>query len=103
MIDAARIATDLAAAESGRTQRPPFTDDHPDLDLDVAYDAQWAGVQAKLRDGQSLVGAKLGLTSRAKQEAMKVDAPLYGWVTDGMLLPHGAPVDLGRFIHPRAE
>jgi 2-oxo-3-hexenedioate decarboxylase len=103
MIDAARIATDLATAERERKQRSPFTDEHPGLDVDLAYDAQWLGVQAKLDAGQSLVGAKLGLTSRVKQEAMNVDAPLYGWVTDGMLLAQGEPVDLGRFIHPRAE
>jgi 2-oxo-3-hexenedioate decarboxylase len=103
MTDAARIATDLATAERERKPRSPVTEEHPDLDLDVAYDAQWAGVQAKLDAGQTLVGAKLGLTSRVKQQVMNVDAPLYGWVTDGMLLAPGEPVELGRFIHPRAE
>ena len=103
MIDAARIAADLATAERERKPRAPVTDEHPDLGLDVAYDAQWAGVQAKLGAGQTLVGAKLGLTSRVKQEVMNVGEPLYGWVTDGMLLAPGEPVDLGRFIHPRAE
>jgi 2-oxo-3-hexenedioate decarboxylase len=103
MIDASQIAQRLAAAERDRRATNPFTDDHPDLDAGVAYDAQWAGVQAKLDAGERLVGAKLGLTSRIKQQVMKVDAPLYGWVTSSMLVPFGEAVDLSRFIHPRVE
>jgi 2-oxo-3-hexenedioate decarboxylase len=103
MMDAERIAAVLAAAERDRTELAPFTDDHPDLDEDTAYAAQWAGVQAKLAAGERLVGAKLGLTSKVKQRVMKVDSPLYGWVTSGMLGDYGEPVDLGRFIHPRVE
>jgi len=103
MIDPSDIARVLAAAERDRRGRPPFTDEHPELDDATAYDAQWAGIQAKLDAGDRLVGAKLGLTSRIKQQVMKVDAPLYGWVTASMLLPYGEPVDLTRFIHPRVE
>ena len=103
MIDAAQIAQALAAAERERTALPPFTDEHPDLDEATAYDAQWAVVEEKLAAGERLAGAKLGLTSRIKQQVMKVDSPLYGWVTSGMLLPFGEPVELTRFIHPRVE
>ena len=53
--------------------------------------------------GDSLVGYKLGLTSRNKQRAMGVDAPLYGRVTSGMLATYGEPVRFDRFIHPRVE
>ena len=31
-----------------------------------------------------IVGAKLGLTSKAKQEQMNVDEPLYGWLSHDM-------------------
>jgi 2-oxo-3-hexenedioate decarboxylase len=103
MIDPIRIAGELADAERERRSLTPFTDEHPDLDTDTAYDAQWAGIQAKLAAGEQLVGAKLGLTSRVKQRVMNVDAPLYGWVTSSMLADYGAPVDLSRFIHPRVE
>lgn len=81
----------------------PFTDGHPEFDEATAYDAQWAGIDARLAAGERLVGAKLGLTSRVKQQVMKVDSPLYGWVTSSMLLPYGQPVDLAQFIHPRVE
>ncbi|HEU4349398.1 MAG TPA: fumarylacetoacetate hydrolase family protein [Actinoplanes sp.] len=103
MIDPSQIAHSLASAERDRQARSPFTDENPDLDEATAYDAQWSGIEAKLAAGDRLVGAKLGLTSRIKQQVMKVDSPLYGWVTSGMLLPYGEPVDLTRFIHPRVE
>ena len=103
MIDASQIAADLAAAARERRDRKPFTDEHPDLDVETAYAAQWAGVQARLDAGERLVGAKLGLTSKAKQRVMSVDEPLYGFVTSGMLAPYGEPVDLSSLIHPRVE
>jgi 2-oxo-3-hexenedioate decarboxylase len=103
MIEASQIAEVLASAERDRKELSPFTDEHPDLDVQTAYDAQWAGVKRRLAAGERLVAAKLGLTSKAKQRVMNVDAPLYGWVTDRMLLPYGEPVDLSRFIHPRVE
>jgi 2-oxo-3-hexenedioate decarboxylase len=103
MTDPKEIAAQLAAAERERRDRAPFTDDLPDLDEDTAYAAQWHGVRAKLDAGERLVGAKLGLTSRIKQQVMKVDNPLYGWVTSSMLHPYGEPIDLSTLIHPRAE
>jgi 2-oxo-3-hexenedioate decarboxylase len=103
MIDAAGIAAELAAAAQERRQRAPFSDEHPDLDEETGYEAQWLGVQSKVAAGDRVIGAKLGLTSKVKQRVMKVDSPLYGWVTGSMLLPHGEPVNLGRFIHPRVE
>jgi 2-oxo-3-hexenedioate decarboxylase len=103
MIEPSQIADVLASAERDRKALNPFTDEHPDLDVQTAYDAQWAWIEAKKAAGERVVGAKLGLTSKIKQQVMNVDAPLYGWVTDRMLLPFGEPVELGRFIHPRVE
>lgn len=103
MIDAKDIAAELAAAERERRKLSPFTDTNPDLDLDTAYEAQWTGIQAKLDAGETLVGAKLGLTSKAKQRVMNVDAPLYGFVTSSMLHPYGEAVEVDSLIHPRVE
>jgi 2-oxo-3-hexenedioate decarboxylase len=64
-MDAAEIARELAKSERQHRHRQPFTDEFPALDLETAYAAQWAGVQAKLENGERLVGAKLGLTSKA--------------------------------------
>ena len=103
VVDASTIAEELAAAEDARKERQPLTESYPDLDVATAYDAQWAGIQRKLDAGQTLFGAKLGLTSRIKQQVMNVDSPLYGWVTSSMITPFGEPVDLSVLIHPRVE
>jgi 2-oxo-3-hexenedioate decarboxylase len=103
VIDARSIADELLAAERERKEIPQFSEAHPDLDLATAYQAQQATVAAKLDAGEVLVGYKLGLTSRNKQQAMGVDSPLYGRVTSGMLAAFDEPVRLDRFIHPRVE
>jgi 2-oxo-3-hexenedioate decarboxylase len=100
---AEELAERLAAAIRDRTKLSPLTDSFPELDDEVAYQAQWAGVRARLDSGEVLVGAKLGLTSKIKQRVMNVDSPIYGWVTSGMLGEHGEPVELAELIHPRAE
>ena len=89
-----------AATRKGIAQ---FSDNHPDIPVDTAYAAQKAFIQSKLDAGETFVGWKLGLTSRNKQRAMGLDAPLYGRVTSGMLSTYGDPVRLDRFIHPRVE
>lgn len=67
-----------------------------------AYAIQARGVDLRLADGERLVGGKLGFTSVAMRQAMGVDRPNYGWLTDGMWI-HDGIVDLSRFIHPRVE
>jgi 2-oxo-3-hexenedioate decarboxylase len=103
VIEPTEIAAALATAERDRTALAPFSDAHPDLDVATAYRAQQATVASRLQGGESLVGYKLGLTSRAKQQAMGVDTPLYGRVTSGMIATYGDPVQLDSFIHPRVE
>jgi 2-keto-4-pentenoate hydratase len=103
MIDSRSVADQLLVARRERKAISPFTDEHPDLDLTTAYAAQGLFIEALLEAGERIVGAKVGLTSRAKQEAMGVDEPLSGWLTDAMVLEPGAPVPLDALIQPRVE
>src|SRR4029077_2690214 len=103
VIDPQDIAGELIVAERERKTIGQFSELDPDFDLDTAYRAQRAFVQSKLDAGERFVGYKLGLTSRNKQQAMGVDAPLYGRVTSGMICAYGEPIRLDRFIHPRVE
>ncbi|MEN3301350.1 fumarylacetoacetate hydrolase family protein [Pseudonocardia sp.] len=102
-ITAQEIADVLITSERERKGIAQFSEDHPDIPVETAYAAQKAFVQSKLDAGETFVGWKLGLTSRNKQQAMGLDAPLYGRVTSGMLSSYGEPVRLDRFIHPRVE
>ncbi len=98
-----RAAQVLLAAEDSRSERGPVSDDWPELDLATAYAVQDETLRLRLVRGEHLVGVKLGLTSRAKQQRMGIATPLVAWLTDAMVLPAGEPVPADRLIHPRAE
>lgn len=99
----ATAADALLTAEDDRLARSPLSDEWPELDLDLAYQIQDETLRRRLERGERLVGVKLGLTSRAKQQRMGIDTPLVAWLTDAMVLPVGEPVPTARLIHPRAE
>jgi 2-keto-4-pentenoate hydratase len=96
------FAEKLLAAVRDRTGIAPLSDEQ-ELDEATALEVQDAVVQARIDGGARLVGAKLGLTSRAKQVQMKVDRPLYGWLTDDMQVDTGQTVVCGDYIQPRVE
>ena len=97
------VADELLACEAERREREPFTDEWEDLDLDTGYAIQDLTLAKRLERGEQLIGVKLGLTSRAKQQRMGVDTPFVAWLTDAMILPAGDPVPQGKLIHPRIE
>jgi 2-oxo-3-hexenedioate decarboxylase len=98
-----RAAEVLLSAEASRTHRGPLTEDWPELDLTTAYQVQQSLLDRRTGTGEQIIGVKLGLTSRAKQQRMSVDSPLTAWLTDAMPLDIGAPVPIGSLIHPRVE
>jgi 2-oxo-3-hexenedioate decarboxylase len=73
-----------------------------DFSVDDAYLIQEELLQLKLGRGETIVGAKLGLTSIAKQQQMGVSEPAYGWITSGSVLDSD-DVPLNQLIHPRIE
>ncbi len=101
--DVESVATELLACEAERRDRVKFTDEWPELDVATGYQIQDLTLQRRLDRGEKLVGIKLGLTSRAKQQRMGVDTPFVAWLTDAMILPAGDPVPQDKLIHPRIE
>jgi 2-oxo-3-hexenedioate decarboxylase len=98
-----RAATELLDAQDTPAARDPLTDEWRDLDLRTAYAIQDETLCRRVERGEHVVGVKLGLTSRAKQQRMGISSPLVAWLTDAMTLPTGAPIPDGTLIHPRAE
>jgi 2-oxo-3-hexenedioate decarboxylase len=103
MLEPDQMAKLLAGAERDREPIDPFTHANPGLTLEEARRVRDIGVQARLDGGETVVGARLGFTSRAKQEAGGIDGPVSGVFTSGMLHRHGSPIDLDTLIQPRAE
>lgn len=101
--DVESVATELLACEAERRDRTKFTDEWPELDVATGYEIQDLTLQRRLDRGEKVVGIKLGLTSRAKQQRMGVDTPFVAWLTDAMVLPAGDPVPQDQLIHPRIE
>jgi 2-oxopent-4-enoate/cis-2-oxohex-4-enoate hydratase len=56
------------------------------------------------RDGEKIVGKKIGVTSAPVQEMLGVFQPDFGFLTDAMEYPDGAAIPVaGNLIAPRAE
>lgn len=96
------LATELHEARTHRRPVSPITERHPNFGIADAYAVQAAGVERRVAEGEAIIGGKLGFTSRAMQEAMGVDQPNYGWLTDAMVVDDGE-VRLDRLIHPKVE
>lgn len=101
--DHAQAADNLLEAEATGTQIGLLTQKHPEMGMDDAYAIQNAIYCAKLAQGRSVVGWKIGLTSKAMQYALNIDIPDSGILFDDMVFADGATVPAGRFIQPRIE
>ncbi|MDE0369226.1 MAG: fumarylacetoacetate hydrolase family protein [bacterium] len=97
-----QLAGRLDEARRSRTPTTRLTDDHPGLTEADAYAIADRGVSLRVDVGERVVGAKLGFTSAAMRQAMGVDSPNYGWLTDPMIVSDGQ-LSLGHLIHPKAE
>ncbi len=105
-IDHAHWAQYLLAAVDERHEVQAITKQVDELSIDDAYAIQAALLELQLGRGDALAGAKLGLTSAAKQEQMGVSEPVYGWVLASSVLgANGGVVEtpIADLIHPRAE
>ncbi len=96
-------AASLDAAEQQRQQIKSVSLTYPDMNLDDAYAIQQAWVDMKIARGAKVLGRKIGLTSRAMQQAMQIDEPDFGTLLDDMLFDDGADIDTARFTDPRVE
>jgi 2-oxo-hept-3-ene-1,7-dioate hydratase len=93
----------LERAERERVQVRPTSALFPGMTLTDAYRVQHAWMQRKIAAGRRVIGRKIGLTSRAMQQAMQIDEPDYGTLLDDMLFANGASIEAARFTDPRIE
>jgi 2-oxo-hept-3-ene-1,7-dioate hydratase len=96
-------ANSILKAESSRTVIPQLSKTYPEMTIEDAYDVQRRWAAARIAAGARVVGRKIGLTSRAMQQASKMTEPDYGVILDDMLYRDGARIAASRFIKPRLE
>jgi 2-oxo-3-hexenedioate decarboxylase len=92
------MAEALLSAARDRTPIRPFTKHNPFLSTAVGY-----ATQELVVGDRRVVGIKLGMTSKVKRDALGIREPVYGRITEDMLVPPGQPITVAELIHPRAE
>ena len=93
----------LDTAEREHRQVRQTTGAHPHMTIDEAYRVQAAWLDIRLARGERVVGHKIGLTSRAMQQAMSIDTPDSGFLTDAMVFAPGEPIATAHFCDLRLE
>jgi 2-oxo-hept-3-ene-1,7-dioate hydratase len=101
--DIDQIAHDLFIAEQRGVQIGLISQRFPRMTMNDAYAIQNALVAHKQSAGGQIRGWKIGLTSRAMQQALNIDIPDSGVLFDDMFFASGGTVAKGRFIQPRIE
>lgn len=102
-LEIAAAAERLETAERTRVQTGLLSLAHPGMTMDDAYAVQAAFVARKRATGRRVIGWKIGLTSKAMQQALSIDTPDSGVLLDDMLFEDGAAIAPDRFIQPRIE
>ncbi len=96
-------ALKLDEAERDRKQIGILSLANPGMDMADAYAIQKAWVDIKLSGGRSIWGHKIGLTSKAMQNALNIDMPDSGVLFDDMFFQDAGDIPTGRFIETRIE
>ena len=105
MLDSATIrqlATELQQARKTCVPLRHFSMRYPQMTIDDGYAIQRAWLNKRLAEGRVVRGRKIGLTSRAMQQASQIDEPDFAPLLDDMFFAAGA-VPFDRFIAPRVE
>lgn len=98
-----KAAARLEEAERTRVQMPMLSAEYPGMTIEDAYAVQRAFIARKLASGRTIRGHKIGLTSKAMQNAVNIREPDYGVLLDDMFYEDGAEIPSDRFITIRIE
>ncbi len=97
-----QLARELDTSEKTRQQVEHFSKRFAGMTIADGYAVSRAWVRMKIAQGRTVRGHKIGLTSRAMQQASQIDEPDYGTLLDDMFFAPGA-IPFDRFIAPRVE
>jgi len=93
----------LYEAWLARRTIPPLVEQAPEITLDDAYRIQQRYVARRLQAGETIVGKKIGVTSKPVQDFLGVFQPDFGQLTSGMVYQEGDTLPLDTLIQPKAE
>ena len=99
----ASLARQLYEARKTRTQLRHFSKQFPEMTIEDGYAIQREWVKLEIADGRTIKGRKIGLTSRAMQQASQITEPDFAPLMDDMFFEAGGDIPVNRFIAPRVE
>jgi 2-oxo-hept-3-ene-1,7-dioate hydratase len=97
------LARRLYDARKNRTQLRHFSAEYRGMTIEDGYAIQSEWVRMEIADGRSIKGRKIGLTSRAMQQASQITEPDFAPLMDDMFFADGGDIPFDRFIAPRVE
>lgn len=98
-----QLAAELNQAQRTRVQLRHFSKRFPQMTIEDGYAVQREWVKLRLAEGRVIKGRKIGLTSRAMQQASQITEPDYAPLLDDMFFEQGSDIAFSRFIAPRVE
>lgn len=93
----------LYEALRDRRTVPPLIEQDSKLTVDDAYTISLDFLARRRKDGERVVGKKIGVTSKAVQDMLGVHQPDFGFLTDWMHVAGDIEVEAKALIAPRAE
>ncbi|MGC5169136.1 fumarylacetoacetate hydrolase family protein [Microbacterium sp. DT81.1] len=99
----AAIAEELAEADRTHGVIPRVTARYPDATIEDSYAIQAVWRDRNIAAGRRLVGRKIGLTSKAMQQATGITEPDYGVMFDDTVYESGAEIPVDLFSNVRIE
>ncbi len=106
MLDAATrraIAEELAEADRTHGVIERITARYPEATIEDSYAIQGIWRDRMIAAGRRLVGRKIGLTSKAMQQATGISEPDYGVMFDDTVYRSGAEIPVDHFSNVRIE
>ena len=99
------LGDELYGALSSQSTVAPLTERESAITIEDAYHISLRMVSLRVeRDGERIVGKKIGVTSKPVQDMLGVFQPDFGFLTNAMEYPDGADIPIaGNMIQPRAE
>ncbi len=81
----------------------PLTTRHPEITIEDAYRIQQRLNARRTEAGETIIGKKIGVTSKAVMNMLGVYQPDFGLLTDGMVYNEGQAIPANTLIQPKAE
>ena len=100
-----QLGDELYAALRARTTVRPLIERQSDITIKDAYQISLHMLQKRIDlDGETVIGKKIGVSSKVVQDMLGVFQPDFGFLTDAMECPDGAEIQIaGNLIQPKAE